>query len=274
MVALSYLFLLYAILQFGICAYILVKPTLLPLPLPLPLEDSVAHSVRHLRIVATFSLFLLALGSGTDSARTFAGSFVDATENNINVFSSKAVSWFCFFTHEVLGGTLMLPGFYLWIAAVYDKKSTFPCYVLTTPTRLITITVFLLIVLVSLGAYGFAQYTLANGLELEYNKSLEIYVFKSKSENPFGLVGVFFSSFVWILVGGVLYKMFAIKWFLAVQAFCFVGQGCGGAVGQDMFGCVSNFFEWVVTLALVLLGEDLSKRIMDSKKELTTTLIN
>jgi len=59
---------------------------------------------------------------------------------------------------------------------------------------------------------------------------------------------------------------------LAVQAFCFVGQGCGGAVGQDMFGCVSNFFEWVVTLALVLLGEDLSKRIME--KELTTTLIN
>lgn len=123
-----------------------------------------------------------------------------------------------------------------------------------------------------LGLFGFVHFTAPTGLSLEHNDALDIYTYSSTTKNPLGLVGVFASSFVWIVVGVWLYRVRSVKWFLLVQIAAFAGQG-GAAPLKDLMGTVSNLLEWVVTIALAILVKQLGEA-NEEQKELQGTLLD
>ena len=81
-------------------------------------------------------------------------------------------------------------------------------------------------------------------------------------ENPVGLFGVFLSSGCWIVCGILIWQWLGDRfaWFFAVQLLAFVGQGLSALAGEAI-GLPSNFFEQLVTWALIGLGWQLQREV-------------
>ena len=184
------------------------------------------------------------------------------------------LSWFCYFDHEVVGGFFILPGLYLWlVAASLPQKPREEICCCDRASFLQPLNnwliggigaVFVLALLV-LGAWSFASYTATSHLLLEYNADLRLWTWKSGSENPFGLVGVFASSGFWILIGIGMWQRRNSPWFLVVQIVSFLGQGASAGMGEKKF-ILSNLMELVVTWALLLLGWQLAREVEEAKQ--------
>lgn len=287
---LAYFFLLYAVVELSVAALVLAHG--LPRPLHEPTTD--IFFGETFRMVAGLGLFLLAFGSGSDDARMFAGGFAanlpdgvfglsNATEANallasrgdVELSANVLISWFCYFDHEVVGGFFILPGLYLWHVAVslpQKPRGELCCgdrvTVLLQPlnNRLIGgIGAVFALGLLILGAWSFASYTATGRMVLEYNDDLRLWTWKSGRNNPFGLIGVFSSSFFWLLIGIGLWQRRNSPWFLVVQVVSLLGQGAAGGLG-DKKGIVSNLMELAVTWALLVLGWQLAREVQEAKQ--------
>jgi hypothetical protein len=121
------------------------------------------------------------------------------------------------------------------------------------------------------GVTSFARYTMSAPLQLQWNPTLEVWKWGAaeSAHNPSGLFGVFVSSGVWIAVGVLLWQWLGIRWFALLQLVSFAGQGVAGSLG-DARELPSNFFEQVVTWALVGLGWQLRRRLERQQQRSTT----
>lgn len=272
-------FMLYSLSGFVASVFCLLRP--LP-PIPDSPDGCTVAGLQAMRPCAILGLFLLAFGTGCDNARTFAGAF--ATNVPDRVFDLKnstdaqrliderggvidanyLISWFCFAAHEVLGGMFVLPGVYLWAVAstppVPERVSAWRMW----HSRLLPPIGFVVAALaVCIGVVTFAQHTATSRLQLTWNDALGLWSWTSGNENPFGLLGVFLSSGVWVVVGVLLLVHSRTKWFLVVQLISLVGQGLAGGLGGDLVELPSNFFEQLVTWSLVILGWQLSGEDID-----------
>ena len=196
------------------------------------------------------------------------------------VDANYLISWFCSFSHEVFGGTFVLPGAYLWaVAASLPLKSSLPRCLAPVFERcrdgavIACAGVILSTCAVVKGALGFAQHTATTRLLLQWNGLLGVWSWAPGDHNPDGLFGVFLSSGVWIMVGVLLLLWRDNRWFLVLQLVSLVGQGLGGALGRDLVLLPSNFFEQVVTWALIVLGRQLSRDV-SSTMGVATPLLN
>jgi hypothetical protein len=236
-----------------------------------------------MRPCAILGLFLLAFGTGCDNARTFAGAFamnvpdgvfdlknsteaqrvIDDMDGGV-IDANYLISWFCFATHEILGGMFVFPGVYLWAVASTPPVPERVSAARMCHSRLLAPIGFLLAAFaVCIGLVFFARHTATERLQLRWNDTLGLWSWKSGDENPFGLLGVFLSSGVWVVVGVLLLVHSRTKWFLVVQLIALVGQGMAGGIGGDWAELPSNFFEQLVTWSLVVLGWQLSGEKID-----------
>lgn len=256
--------------------------------------------LRALRIGAVLGLFLLAFGTGCDNARTVAGLFsasiphgvfdlknTDKAQDFLRTKYPDGVqdanyylSWFCFFCHESLGGTFVLPGVYLWAAASFlpggreqeGRCSTGICSCAAWLQRkreskpalvtmgLCALGLALCLLGSGVGMAGFIMHTAQGPLILKWNGALGLWTWGCSEEhkNHNGLFGVFLSSYVWIAVGLLLWQWRGVRWFFALQLLSFVGQGVSAVAGEAMF-LPSNFFEQVVTWALLIMGRNIQR---------------
>ena len=179
--------------------------------------------------------------------------------------ANVVTSWFCFGTHEIVGGAFVLPGLYLWAvaASLPPRRPVPPCLAALERCRDGTVIacsgISICTFAVIKGIVGFAQHTATVPLQLEWNGVLGVWSWGSGNENPSGLFGVFLSSGVWVVVGLLLLLWRDNRWFLAVQLAALVGQGLAGALGGAAMGLPSNFCEQLVTWALIVLGWELSR---------------
>jgi hypothetical protein len=244
-------------------------------------------------------LFLLAFGTGCDNARTVAGLFSASVPHGVfdlkdtdkaqELLSTKYpdgvhdanyyVSWFCFFCHECLGGTFVLPGVYLWVVASFlpssnrggrcskgicscaawlqRKRDNNPASAITA----LCVAGFTLCLLgVGVGTTGFIAHTAQAPLVLKWNGALGLWTWGCREEhkNPNGLFGVFLSSYVWIAVGLLMWQWRGVRWFFALQLLSFIGQGVSAVAGEAIT-LPSNFFEQVVTWALLVMGRNMQR---------------
>lgn len=260
---------------------------------PLPLISPGSPAAALLRAGGVAGLFLLGFGTGLDNARTLAGAFPASVPPGVfelrntsraqhisqdAIDSNYAVSWFCFVAHECLGSTFLLPGIYLWAAArkLEAKQDRClpkcPCTTwvnrfLKTDAAICRLGFALALVGVSIGCVGFATHTATERLVLRYNQELDIWKWGSGNKNPNGLVGVFLSSYVWIAVGLLIWQHRGLRWFACVQLVAFAGQGVSGALPKDFLEMPSNFFEQVVTWALLILGWQLQGMIARGERD-------
>lgn len=204
------------------------------------------------------------------------------------------LSWFCFVCHECLGGTFVLPGVYLWIVASFlpgrDQETvcTAPgscgqCRVVCAcanwlqkkrdqktagvTTALCALGLALCLLAVGIGTAGFFTYTATAPLELKWIDSLGLWTWTCGEDhkNPNGLFGVFLSSYVWIAVGVLLWQWCGVAWFVVLQVLSFVGQGVSAVAGEAII-LPSNFFEQVVTWALLAMGRKLQLQLQANKR--------
>jgi len=232
------------------------------------------------RALAALGIFVLAFGTAFDNLRTFAGGFASTFPDGVFELQNttkaadfmeshgglpKGLNYFisvlCFFAHEVLGATFFIPGLYLWACATSQPSTTSASCVsdgrpLANRSTIVAVSCGLFLAGVSIGVSGYVSHTATADMVLTWNDALGVYTWKSGDENPFGLFGVFLSSFIWILVGVLLWCRQGLRWFLAVQLVSFFGQGASASLGSAM-GLTSNLLEQVVAWALIGLGAQL-----------------
>ncbi len=284
-------------------------------------------AVRALRVGAIAGLFLLALGTGCDNARTVAGLFAANVPSGVfelrnttaahKLMAEKyphgvhdanyILSWFCFVCHECLGGMFVLPGVYLWMVASFlpGRDQTTVCtapgscghcrvvcacanwlqknrgktaggfwsrfagglHTALSTTALCALGLALCLLALGIGTAGFITYTATAPLELKWIDSLGLWTWTCGEDhkNPNGLFGVFLSSYVWIAVGVLLWQWRGVTWFVVLQVLSFIGQGVSAVAGEAII-LPSNFFEQVVTWALLLMGRKLHLQLQADQR--------
>lgn len=277
-------FIAYAISGFSAALAALLRP--LPPLYPDPRSGQSRWYDGLWRFAAIAGLWLLAFGTACDNLRTFAGGFAFSVPDGVFGLHNSTlaaellaerggaptdfnyvVSVFCFFAHEGLGSTFILPGTYLWAYAASlssASRKTPTCArdgACCTQRNVIAAASCVLLALgFALGISGFAEHTASTALVLEWNDELSVWTWGSGDENPFGLFGVFLSSGVWIVIGALLWCRLGVCWFFVLQIVAFVGQGASAALG-DAAGLSSNLCEQLVTWALLGFGWQLDSKL-------------
>eukprot|EP00462_Mataza_sp_D1_P020087 CAMPEP_0175134170 /NCGR_PEP_ID=MMETSP0087-20121206/8041_1 /TAXON_ID=136419 /ORGANISM="Unknown Unknown, Strain D1" /LENGTH=261 /DNA_ID=CAMNT_0016416725 /DNA_START=37 /DNA_END=822 /DNA_ORIENTATION=+ len=226
--------------------------------------------VQALRICSIAALAVFATGTACDNARLFTGHYpsewpaglfdIKNSTTATNMVKNGTLSqpalpamadlaWFCFFAHEVLGGLFAFPVLYLWeVVRQVELKRRVPQAV----DVLLRVCCGVSCVVILVGLTCFVKDTVNGGglRRLEYNPSLQAWSLKSTTQNPLALIGVFYSSAVWIVVACLLCYARCNIWFLVVNLVCFFGQAASEAAG-DYKLVSSNLLEQVALWSLL-----------------------
>lgn len=282
---------IYAILGFAASVISVVRK---------PVGESESKSMSVLRYGYQLGILLLAFGTGCDNARLFAGAAATSWPQGVWETQNEAIanamvatgqieqsygamatlSSFCYFSHEVLGGVFMIPGFYLWLVSytsntAQQRQGGCCGFCLTRYSdwlyrHIYVVSLVCLIIGTLPGAIGYAMHT-TKGSALRYNSSLGGWTLGPTDRNPFSLVGVFVSSGFWILLGAWIWIRHRSYWFFIAQLACLFGQGASAALGDKM-NIVSNLCEQVATYSLLALSEWL-RRVGDKQGSSYATLM-
>ena len=128
------------------------------------------------------------------------------------------------------------------------------------------------ILISSIGAFIYFLIQVHSGaLKMQCNASLFIWQYRPKKEEPFILYGVFFYTFVYLLICTKLWCTHGrnYMWYALISFFCFVGQCVCQAFGDYDFYyafLLSNCFEQFSLWSLIVLGKQIYDEIETSKK--------